>query len=220
MKKKGFKALTLAMMLTIGATAMRYLNYKGEMAISTWVDDEYYVDANGIMVNNQWVKTKPQYETDAEDVWFYFGSSGKAAKDGWKKIDGKNYLFDGDGVMMTGWQEIDGNKYYFDQYGKAVTGWKENHGNKNYFDANGKMATGWETIDGNRYYFNERGVAVTGLKEIGGRKYFFGWDGKATTGWQTIDGIKYYFDQRSEISGERCYYRTFAGCPFGRIEEI
>ena len=97
MKKKGFKALTLAMMLTIGAATMsayaaegwtmsnnawtyldakgnkvrdewrkgadnlwRYLNYKGEMAISTWVDDEYYVDSNGIMVNNQWVKTKPK----------------------------------------------------------------------------------------------------------------------------------------------------------------
>ena len=127
MRKKGFKVLTLAMMLTIGAATMsvyaaegwtmsnnawtyldakgnkvrdewrkgadnlwRYLNYKGEMAISTWVDDEYYVDSNGIMVSNQWVKTKPQYESDAEDVWFYFGSSGKAAKDGWKKIDGKN----------------------------------------------------------------------------------------------------------------------------------
>lgn len=59
------------------------------MAISTWADEEYYVDSNGIMVANQWVKTNPKWDRTEEQVWYYFGSSGKMVEDGWKKIDGK-----------------------------------------------------------------------------------------------------------------------------------
>ena len=28
----------------------------GEMAVNSWVEDEYYVDSNGIMINNQWLQ--------------------------------------------------------------------------------------------------------------------------------------------------------------------
>lgn len=159
MKRKGFKILAAAAMLTMGVMTMsayaaegwtmsnnswiyldkngnkvidewrkgadnlwRYLNYRGEMAINTWADDEYYVDSNGIMVSNQWVKTKPQYDDRAEEEWFYFGSSGKAVKDGWKKIDGKSYLFDDEGIMQTGWSE-DGI-YYLGDDGAMKTGWR------------------------------------------------------------------------------------------------
>ncbi|MBQ6857398.1 MAG: cell wall-binding protein, partial [Lachnospiraceae bacterium] len=59
----------------------RYLNSKGEMAISTWADDEYYVDSNGIMVTNKWVKTTPKWDNTEEAVWYYFGSTGKMAED-------------------------------------------------------------------------------------------------------------------------------------------
>ena len=100
----------------------RYLNNRGEMAISCWADDGYYVDSNGIMVTDKWVNTTPQYEDYAEAEWFYFGSSGTAVRDGWKKIDGKNYLFDTDGIMQTGWSE-DG-LYYLGNDGAMKAGWK------------------------------------------------------------------------------------------------
>lgn len=234
MKKKGFKTLTLAMMLTIGAATMstyaaegwtmsnnawtyqdakgnkvrdewrkgadnlwRYLNYKGEMAISSWVDDEYYVDSNGIMVNNQWVKTKPQYEDDAEEVWFYFGSSGKAAKDGWKKIDGKNYLFDSDGVMQTGWTE-DG-LYYLGNDGAVKTGWKYlAEPDEDDLEWDSEYA-GPESADGKYwFYFGSNGKKYcpesSGSDDlyrsvrISGDYYCFDEYGRMMTGWVYLNG--------------------------------
>ena len=73
------------------------------------------------MVANKWVKTRSYYGGD-EDVWFYFGNSGKVVKDGWKKIDGRNYLFDSEGVMQTGWTED--NLYYLGSDGAMKTGWR------------------------------------------------------------------------------------------------
>ncbi|MBE5971587.1 MAG: cell wall-binding protein [Lachnoclostridium sp.] len=234
MRKKGFKVLTLAMMLTIGAATMsvyaaegwtmsnnawtyldakgnkvrdewrkgadnlwRYLNYKGEMAISTWVDDEYYVDSNGIMVSNQWVKTKPQYDSNAEDVWFYFGSSGKMAKDGWKKIDGKNYLFDDEGAMQTGWTE-DG-LYYLGEDGAVKTGWK-------YLAEPEEDDLEWETeyagpesADGKYwFYFGSNGKKycpessgsddLYKVVKISGDYYCFDEEGRMMTGWVYLPG--------------------------------
>ena len=175
----------------------RYLNYKGEMAISTWVDDEYYVDSNGIMVNNQWVKTKPQYETKAEEAWFYFGSSGKAAKDGWKKIDGKNYLFDGAGVMQTGWTE-DG-LYYLGDDGAVKTGWK-------YLAEPSEEETDWDSVyagpesaDGKYwFYFGSNGKKycpessgsddLYKVVKISGDYYCFDECGRMMTGWVYLNG--------------------------------
>ena len=251
MKKKGFKVLTLAMMLALGTTAMsayaaegwtmsnnawtyldakdnkvrdewrkgadnlwRYLNYKGEMAISTWVDDEYYVDSNGIMVSNQWVKTKPQYEDDAEDAWFYFGSSGKAAKDGWKKIDGKNYLFDGDGVMQTGWTED--SLYYLGNDGAVKTGWK-------YLAEPDEEESDWtveyagpESADGKYwFYFGSNGKKYcpesSGSEDpyrvvkISGDYYCFDEYGRMMTGWVYLNG-----DVRSADSDSIEGWRYFA----------
>ena len=64
----------------------RYLNNKGEMAISTWAEDEYYVDSNGIMASNQWVWTRSADGYDSQEHWYYFGSSGKMVKDGWEEM--------------------------------------------------------------------------------------------------------------------------------------
>lgn len=100
----------------------RYLDNKGEMAINTWAEDEYFVDANGIMASNRWIYTRPEFEDDGEEHWFYFGGSGKLVKDGWKKIDGQTYLFDSDGIMQTGWSEDE--LYYLGEDGAVKTGWR------------------------------------------------------------------------------------------------
>lgn len=92
------------------------------MAVNNWADNDYYVDSNGIMVVNKWMQLENPYNRNGETCWFYFGSSGKMTKDSWKKIDGKSYLFDSDGVMQTGWSD-DGD-YYLSSSGAMVTGWK------------------------------------------------------------------------------------------------
>ena len=38
------------------------------MAVNSWVDGEYYVDSNGIMVTEKWLHVP---EDDGEDEWYY-----------------------------------------------------------------------------------------------------------------------------------------------------
>ena len=251
MKRKGFKILTAAVMLTLGLVTMsayaaegwamsnnswiyldkygnkvidewrkgadnlwRYLNYKGEMAISTWADDDYYVDSNGIMVSNQWVKTKSQFDDDADEEWYYFGSSGKVAKEGWKKIDGKSYLFDDEGIMQTGW--VEDGMYYLGDDGVMKTGWKylaeptdedeawkrEYAGPVNpegkywfYFGGNGKKYCPATGTDDNALYR---------IVKISGDYYCFDEHGRMMTGWVYVDGEQEDADS-SSIRGWRYF---------------
>ena len=39
----------------------RYLNNSGEMAVNSWADNDYYVDANGIMVADKWMQIASPY---------------------------------------------------------------------------------------------------------------------------------------------------------------
>lgn len=179
----------------------RYLDSKGEMAISTWAEDDYYVDSNGIMVTNQWVKTRPIYENSGEEYWFYFGSSGKMIKDGWKKIDGNSYLFNDEGMMQTGWSEDE--LYYFGEDGVMKTGWRyieppiddfydsdswyddyEGEYSEDgkywfYFAANGKKYCPQTGTDENADYR---------IVKINGSYYCFDEYGIMRTGWIYLDG--------------------------------
>lgn len=182
----------------------RYLNSKGEMAISTWADDDYYVDSNGIMVSNQWVKTVPQYDEYEGEKWFYFGSSGKAVKDGWKKIDGQSYCFDSDGIMQTGWS--DDYLYYLGDDGAAKTGWRYLEAPKEGDDWDDEEEwdeyQGPESLDGKYwFYFASNGKKYcpeTGSSEdddyrisrIDGQYYCFDEYGRMMTGWVYLDGDK------------------------------
>lgn len=171
----------------------RYLDSKGEMAISTWADGEYYVDSNGIMVTNQWVKTKPKWNDSGSDEWFYFGSSGKVVTGGWKKIEGKSYLFDDDGVMQKGWSE-DGI-YYLGTDGAMKTGWR-------YLEPSAEEDTeDWmkESEDGKYwYYFSSNGKKYCPetsnsndsyrISRIDGNYYCFDENGRMQTGWVYLKG--------------------------------
>ena len=81
-------------------------------------DDTYYVDANGVMVTNTWVKVVNEDQDDDDDPaeyhYYYMQSSGKAYKGNGdnvskKTIDGKRYAFDEDGKMLYGWVTEDGD---------------------------------------------------------------------------------------------------------------
>lgn len=171
----------------------RYLDSKGEMAISTWADGEYYVDSNGIMVINQWVKTKPRWTNSGDEEWFYFGSNGKVVTGGQKKINGRTYLFDDDGIMQTGWSE-DGI-YYLGTDGAMKTGWR-------YLEPSEDEDTEeWqqESDDGKYwYYFSNNGKKycpdtsdssdLYKISRIDGNYYCFDENGRMQTGWVYLKG--------------------------------
>lgn len=48
----------------------RYLNNSGEMAVNSWADNDYYVDANGIMVADKWMQIVSPYSRDSQTYWF------------------------------------------------------------------------------------------------------------------------------------------------------
>ena len=122
----------------------------GAMATDKLIDDDnntYYVDGNGVMVTNTWVKVvnEDQDEDDdpAEYRYYYMQSNGKAYKGNGnnlskKTIDGKRYAFDEDGKMLYGWVKTDGTMangedewqdayYYFGGWedGSLKTGWQK-----------------------------------------------------------------------------------------------
>ena len=112
-------------------------------------DDTYYVDGNGVMVTNTWVKVVNEDQDDEDDPaeyhYYYMQSNGKAYKDKStngsltkKVIDGKRYAFDEDGIMLYGWVDEDGTMvndedgwadatYYFGSWedGSMKTGWQK-----------------------------------------------------------------------------------------------
>ena len=124
----------------------------GAMATDKLIDDDdntYYVDANGVMVTNTWVKVVNEDQDDEDDPaeyrYYYMQSNGKAYKDkgtsdslSKKTIDGKKYAFDEDGKMLYGWVGEDGDMhnsdddwdngvYYFGSWedGSMKTGWQK-----------------------------------------------------------------------------------------------
>ena len=56
----------------------RYLDSSGYIAVSTWIDDEYYVGSDGIMVTDSWLREDCSSETDSGIAWYYFDSRGQA----------------------------------------------------------------------------------------------------------------------------------------------
>ena len=94
-----------------------YLDEDGNMAKDYFLEDyngsTYYFGSNGAMVTNTWVaiesgRVENQEDYVPDNYWYYFQASGKAMKgtSGSPKkstIDGKKYLFNEYGQMLTGW---------------------------------------------------------------------------------------------------------------------
>ncbi|MEW4411225.1 argininosuccinate lyase [Clostridium sp. AN503] len=130
----------------------------GAMATDKLIDDEddtYYVDSNGVMVKNTWVKVVNEDQDDddpAEYHYYYMQGNGKAYKASnntstntkFKTIDGKRYAFDDEGVMLYGWVDDQANRLSDD------SGWSDvNTDSPVYYLGSwedGAMKTGWQKI--------------------------------------------------------------------------
>lgn len=170
-----------------------YLNDEGKMAASTLVeynDDIYYVDEDGKMVANQWVSfpNAPGSEALCDEpvttVWYYFGPSGKACVDTKKTINGKVYLFDEDGHMLSGWQTYgDHPDWYYlgtENEGFAHTGWQ-------YLEPDEEMIEHGEgDYDSEEWFYlrTSNGKAYQDTKkQINGRYYTFDVNGVMKDKW-------------------------------------
>ncbi|MDU5601348.1 N-acetylmuramoyl-L-alanine amidase, partial [Clostridium sp.] len=143
------------------------------------------------------------------------------------EIDGKEYKFDKDGVLIkniiTGWYHDDNyNWYYYNEDGKLHKGWLILPEGKYYLGSDGIMKKGWYEESGKKYYFNEYGAAIVGQTVIiSGEEYTFdkngvlqirvGWfkdkdkwyyydeNGKIHKGWLNLLEGKFYFDENGEM---------------------
>ncbi len=179
----------------------------GAMAVDKLVDDDndtYYVDSNGVMVRNTWVKVvnEDQDEDDdpAEYNYYYMQSNGKAYKapdnstnTRFRTIDGKRYAFDDEGKMLYGWVNETGERE------SDEDGWIDATYYLGSWD-DGAMKTGWQKIyvhderedDDLEHWFNfksngkkRRNTGDDEVKEekINGRKYGFDDRGVMTFEW-------------------------------------
>lgn len=188
----------------------RYLNEYGEMAVNSWVDNTYYLDSNGILVTDKWMKF--QESGSSEYKWYYFGSSGKAIMDNWSKINNKWYYFDDNGEMQTGW--VLDNMYCCGTDGAMRTGWQKLYPPDGDYDPD--RVTPGDDEDGKKwYYFSDSGKKYIprdtqgdyGTYKIGGVAYCFDSEGALQTGWKNvgIDNAEYeiqnykYYDDAGKL---------------------
>ncbi|MGC6176863.1 cell surface protein [Lacrimispora sp. 38-1] len=94
-----------------------YLSSNGTIlknCIFGWGTASYYVDASGKMVQNSWVYIDEAQNSagDFDEGWYYFGHDGRSycrKNNSFKKvIDGKTYIFNEAGLMLTGWFDKEG----------------------------------------------------------------------------------------------------------------
>ena len=156
-----------------------------------------------------WVK-------DVAGWWYACADGAGYLKDGWFTINGRDYLFNPSGYMLTGflkradgqwvyanesgalvggWVRDGGQWYYLDPATKVMkTGWVADGGSWYYLRASGAMATGWVQVDGSWYYLSASGKMATGWVQVDGSWYYLSDSGKMTTGWVNVGGSWYYLN--------------------------
>lgn len=197
----------------------RYLDSSGYIAVSTWIDDEYYVGSDGIMVTDSWLREDCSSETDSGIAWYYFDSRGQAVKEGWKKIDDVWYYFDDVGVMQIGW--VDENRYYTNENGQMLTGWQllDSPEDVSYDEDEEEEYDPFTQADNEGkywYYFKSNGRKVTpdedsgneyGTVRIDGDYYCMNSDGAMQYGWKNVEGgssitsYKYFKSDGKMVTG-------------------
>ena len=179
-------------------------------------DNYFFVDANGVMVTNNWVEvdnSNDDSDNAPATVWYYLQANGKAYKGGdntsFKTINGKNYAFSTDAKMLFGW--VDGNsnrvtsddawqncEYYLgssNDGARATSKWVQLHVNDSAKDDPDQDYWFYFQANGKKYAAKRNG------QTINGKKYAFGEFGNMLTGWVASDSN----------TPDAAEYRNFAG---------
>ncbi len=166
----------------------RYLDWSGKMAKDTWVEDQFYVDQNGIMVSKTWLQLDQDINGKTDELhWYYFQDNGKAVMDSWKRIDGQYYHFNEEGAMETGW--IEDNMYYCRESGAAKTGWQLLYPPEDEDDYWDYSYSPFDDLEGKRWYY----FSATG------KKYVPPEDSDSDYVERRIDGVYYCFNRNGAM---------------------
>ena len=161
-----------------------------------------------------WVKQggKTYYYTKGKKVeglkkirgkYYFFNKQGVLYKNGWKTIKGKKYYFSKkNGAASTGAVKIGKKRYLFTKNGRLCGTGIQKSGKKYYYTKKGIIQTGLKTVKGKTYYFKEKGPAKTGWFTYKGKQYYFGVNGAAVTGTQKIGGKTYQFSNKGVLQKE------------------
>lgn len=191
----------------------RYLKANGRMATNEWVVDygkTYYVGADGKKYTGTRVIDGKSYTFDSNGVLITGPGSGGSSSDyAVKYVNGKVYIYDGDGKMLrSGWYTAGGASYYLNDYGAGVVKcWRlGTDGKYRYLGADGKMKTNcWIKDYGRWYYVKGDGTRYESCwVKFGDKWYWFGGSGKmAESQWLTLNGKKYYFTESGAMAANR-----------------
>lgn len=133
--------------------------------------------------NGSWVKDN--------NGWMWLNADRTWAKDGWKKINNKDYFFNTNGYMVTGWVFNGGNWYYCSLNGDKVVNTTID-GCK--LDAKGVWvgnANSWFQWGKDWYFFGQKGELVRNQwTQWKGVWYYLGDNGVMLTNTTTPDGYK------------------------------
>ena len=216
-----------------------YLDENGMMVrdylLEDYNDAVYYFDDSGKMVRNTWVAVEPsqvynQMDNPPTIYLYYFGNNGRAYKAQAgvvrKTIDGKKYLFNEGGQMLSGWIDEQGNRYdEYDVDNDPFMGYCYYAGD----ETDGVLREGWTAYeDGSvedRYYLRQTlwfyfrpgdnkkvqadRVGEFNTKVINGKHYAFDENGVMVEGWDSdtldvnnLDGLiqtkKYYMEDEAD----------------------
>lgn len=152
-------AMAAAMSMTMGITCYAgewkdtdngkmYLDDNGDHVTGKQeIDGEtYYFNGRGILKTG-WLKTKGGRK-------YYFDKETGAMRTGWMKATSGKYYFGKNGLAVTGEKKIDGKWYCFNDEGVMQTGWQ----NGCFYMDNGRKAVNTSlTIDGVKYRFDREG---------------------------------------------------------------
>ena len=168
------------------------------VAQDSWVKDskgayKYYGDEDEPKLHTGWFQAVPSKDLNSEDHesgtthWYYANSKGEIYRNDCKTIDGKSYLFNSAGEMVTGLRILYYENGKYSSYNTTevdsvdtVKNMDSSNEKLVYFGDNGAAKTGITTIslDGSSYTFNfksngsPRGVGETGIN--GGYIYLNG----------------------------------------------
>lgn len=106
------------------------------------------------------------------------------AQSQWVMIDGKWYIFNQDGHMLTGWQNIDNCWYMLNHDGAMLTGWLLYGGKWYYLMPDGSMAKGWIYVNNHWYCLAADGTMYSSTITPDG--YLVNADGEWIEGFNTV----------------------------------
>ncbi|MBR3630067.1 MAG: hypothetical protein IKN55_06305 [Oscillospiraceae bacterium] len=145
----------------------------------------------------------------------YYISEESGKLTGLQTIDGKQYLFESNGALVTGFFADETGMCYADAETGEIAAGGYRDGDRVFFtDAHGTLQSGWQEMDGKRYYIDEAtffarygffeqdgkfylGTAdglSTGESWIDGDRCLFNENGELCTGWYEIEGTRMFFD--------------------------